>query len=302
MNPATASLVTYVIPTYNHAHYLQEAIESLVKQTYDNIELIIINDGSTDDTEQVVEKIKNKCLNRFVRFKFVSRTNKGIVRSLNEGLEWSKGEFFSMLASDDVLLPNKTSLMVELLSNASRQIVAGFAGMEIINSNSKSVGNFLPNAGVYDFEDIFLKRAPYSAPTQMIRTKALKSLGGYDEELKFEDWAILLDLTFGGSQIQVITDVVAKYRRHSTNISKQIINNHAYRMKVLQKFRHHELFNEASARVLAGHASEIASIDHKKAFSSLILAIAHNRRIIFDKKFIRGSSDTIKAKIKALFK
>lgn len=283
--------VTYVIPTYNHSQFILPAIESIIDQTYQNIELLIINDGSTDNTEEIVSKIFTKCENRFTRFKFISRENKGLVKSLNEGLNWAEGEYFCMLASDDILLPAKTEIMIDLISNAHPDIVACFAAMKIIDSDSKCIGKHSPKAGIYDFSDIIMKRAPYSAPTQIIRTSELRLVGGYDENLKFEDWAILLALTQEGKKIQVSNQVVSLYRRHSDNISKQVRENHSYRLQVLKKYADHYLYRKATARVLAGHASEIADISSRDACITLYRAWKKNWTIIFDKKFRRGTND-----------
>ena len=146
-----------------------------------------------------------------------------------------------------------------------------------------------------------MKKAPYSAPTQIIRTAELRLIGGYDENLLFEDWAILLALTKNGKKIEVIDEVVSLYRRHSSNISKQIINNHLYRLQVLNNYKDHKLYPRACARVLAGHASEIAGTSYKDAFASLRLALKKYKPIISDKKFIRGTADMLKSFIKSKF-
>lgn len=301
MRDSSKPLVTYVVPTYNHSRFIIEAIESIIAQTYENIELIVINDGSTDDTVETISNITKKCSERFVRFNFISRHNKGLVPSLNEGLKWSNGEFFSMLASDDKLLPNKTKIMVDLILNSGPEVVAGFAGMKIIDADSNYVGTHNTRAGTYGFDDLIMKKAPYSAPTQIIRISELRLIGGYDENLLFEDWAILLALTKNGKKIHVIDEVVSLYRRHSSNISKQIINNHSYRMQVLNKYKDHKLYPRASARVLAGHASEIADTNYKDALVSLGLALKKYKPIMSDKKFIRGTADMLKSFIKTKF-
>ena len=173
--------------------------------------------------------------------------------------------------------------------------------MEIIDADGNHIGTHHTRAGTYNFDDILMKKAPYSAPTQIIRTNELRLIGGYDEDLIFEDWAILLALTKNGKKIQVIDEVVSLYRRHSSNISKQIINNHSYRMQVLNIYKDHKLYPRASARVLAGHASEIAGTNYKDALVSLGLALKKYRPIISDKKFIRGTADMLKSFIKTKF-
>lgn len=111
MNP----LVTIVIPSYNHSKYVINSIQSIIDQDYDNIELLVIDDGSTDNSVEVISNFIecNKISDRFYRFKFIHRENKGLCATLNEGLKWSNGLYFSPFASDDIALPYKISYLVE---------------------------------------------------------------------------------------------------------------------------------------------------------------------------------------------
>ena len=101
-------LVSIVIPAYNLARYLDEAIESVLNQDYDNIELIALDDGSTDDTRQVLERYQG-------RFYWESQANIGQANTLNKGWKMSKGEILAYLSADDVLLPSAVSTSVSRL-------------------------------------------------------------------------------------------------------------------------------------------------------------------------------------------
>ena len=119
-------LVSACIPAYNHEKYVAEAIESVINQDYKNIELIIINDGSKDKTNEVIMSFEEKCKERFVRFEYRNRENRGLSATLNEIIEWSQGKYFTGVASDDVMLKNKVSLLVDKLENLDETYAVAF--------------------------------------------------------------------------------------------------------------------------------------------------------------------------------
>jgi len=295
--PGDAVLVSYVIPCFNHGDFVGDAIQSVIDQEYGPIELIVIDDGSTDHSLQVIRQLEERCRGRFERFEVVTRENRGVVPSLNQGLDWARGTYFALLASDDILYPNKTSRMVEILSAEAMDVVAAYGGMTIIDKNGRDLKTLVGKPGLYGFESIILKKCPWATPTQIIRTEALRKIGGFDPTLEFEDWAMLLALTSAGDRIVIVSDVVTKYRRHDANISKKIDANHAYRLKVLRKYRDHPLYERALARVLAGHATEVAKQARRLAVASLKEAYNTYRPIVFDEKFRRGWSSVLNSSL-----
>jgi len=109
---AKALLVSVIIPTYNYAHFIGEAIESVLAQTYRNFEIIVVDDGSTDDTAQVVS--------RFSSVRYLFQTNKGIAPARNTGLKFSLGECLVFLDADDRLLPDCLATSINCLENNSQ--------------------------------------------------------------------------------------------------------------------------------------------------------------------------------------
>jgi len=111
-------LVSVIIPCYNHARYLPEAVESVLNQTYPNIEIIIVNDGSTDDTETIIKK--------WPSVKYVAQTNQGLSAARNTGIQNARGEFLSFLDADDYFHPDAIRINVEYLKqNPSAAFVSG---------------------------------------------------------------------------------------------------------------------------------------------------------------------------------
>lgn len=104
-------LVSIVIPVYNGANFVAEAIESALKQTYQNIEILVINDGSRDDgaTDQVVARYTD-------RVRYIKKENGGVATALNLGIQEMRGQYFSWLSHDDLYLPNKIQAQVDFLS------------------------------------------------------------------------------------------------------------------------------------------------------------------------------------------
>ena len=292
-------LVTYVLPCHNHADFVEESIRSLIEQDYDPIELIVIDDGSTDGSIRPIRRMAQRCADRFVRFELVVQDNRGFVPSLNGGLDWARGSLFALHASDDVLYPAKTSRMVACLLAQDANVVAAYGGMTLIDADGRDLGRWQGRPGLYGFDDVILKKCPWATPTQMVRTDALRQAGGFDERFAYEDWAMLLALTARGGKIVITDDLVASSRRHGTNLSKRIASNHSYRLQVLDRYHDHPAYPLAKARVLAGHATEVARTDRPRAVAALKEAFETYRPIIWDHKFRRGCRSVLKSGLRA---
>jgi len=265
-------LVTIVIPSYNHELFIADAIKSVISQSYEEIELIIIDDGSSDESVKIIESFTEKCQNRFKNFIFVSRENKGLPRTLNEALEHTAGKYFAMLSSDDILLKEKTSKLVEYLEK--HESIAGiFAGIHLIDENRKPSRTLVPKEGIWSFSDILNKKCNLYAPTMMVRTSALKEVGGYWEDVKLEDRAMLLKLSYAGFKFATIPDVVANYRWHQNNNVKNTLEMTEARLSILNKFPQTKEIQIAKSKALHGAAREFAFENKSLGWRSFYQAI-----------------------------
>lgn len=116
-------LISVIVPVYNTADYLEKCVESLLRQTYKNIEIILVNDGSTDSSEQVILNLQKKYNNiKYIRLK----RNQGLCNARNQGLCNAEGKWFMFLDSDDFYIPNAIQLMAEAVDNDTEIVMGGF--------------------------------------------------------------------------------------------------------------------------------------------------------------------------------
>nr|WP_227504414.1 glycosyltransferase [Acinetobacter sp. YZS-X1-1] len=261
-------LVSIVIPSYNHERFIRDSIKSVIDQSYQNIELIIIDDGSTDASVEKIQELIPLCEKRFTRFEFRHRPNKGLSATLNEALEWAQGEYFSSLASDDIILKDKIKIQTKFL-NENKNCVAVFGGVSVIDDNSNFVKNRLKKENSYSFNQILLLEHDLPAMTQLIRTKSLKKIGGYNAEVKIEDWYMWLHLAQEGD-LCYLPVFFAKYRLHDNNMHKKTTLMHDSRMIILNEYQNHILYNKAKKRALWIYVFELALVSKKKSLEKMI--------------------------------
>ncbi|OYZ47615.1 MAG: hypothetical protein B7Y13_09695, partial [Sulfurovum sp. 24-42-9] len=135
-------LVSVIMPSYNHEKYIEEAIRSVWEQTYSNVELIVLDDGSKDSSAEIIKRLEKISP---IPMKVVLKENEGLCRTLNVGLELTKGKYICPLASDDKFLKNKISLLVSEYEKYKDEVGAIFSKCYAIDSNGNRIGEFAPN-------------------------------------------------------------------------------------------------------------------------------------------------------------
>lgn len=251
-------LVSIVVPCYNHESYIQDCITSIINQDYADIELIVIDDGSSDKSVEKIQSMIPACQKRFVRFEFRHRKNLGLSSTLNEGLEWCEGEYYFSTASDDVLLDKKTSLLVNVMQKDKR-IVGAFGSMLLIDDANKDIGQALVLEGIHTFNDIIMNESVPGAPASFFRRSSILNLGGYPKNIKMEDWYMWLKLTENGDLLRSVRSPVVKYRLHNTNTAKNYRLMHEQRLMILSEYSTHALYKKALSRAYLVSASQSSS-------------------------------------------
>ena len=226
-------LVTIAIPCYNHAVFVQDSIRSVINQTYKNIELIIIDDGSTDQSVNKIKEMLIECEQRFTRFEFRDRPNKGLCNTLNEALEWAQGDYFCVIASDDQMLPEKTSLQI---SSFKSDTVGVFGGVNIINNKNQILSSRVREYSETGFEDILLNKHDLPASSQMFKTDILRQVGGYNPNVKVEDWDLLLRMSKLNKKMVYMPQLLINYRKHDSNISSDNTFMYTEMIKILDQY------------------------------------------------------------------
>lgn len=216
----SAPLVSVIVPAYNHEAYIAECVRSILEQDYPHIDLIIINDGSTDSTDQKVCALAEEY---FSRFRYISKKNEGLIKTLNLGLRLAHGEYLCELASDDILLRGSIRKRIEyLVSRPAVDVV--FADAFILNEQGRTTERLMVNrksfrSSEHTVQDLIEGRAKIFFPSGMFRKSFLERLGGFDEDFRdYEDVAMKFQLAIHAN-IDYLDEPVLYYRRHGSNTS-----------------------------------------------------------------------------------
>ena len=201
--------VSIVIPVYNGSNYLREAIESALDQTYKNIEVIVVNDGSNDSgqTEAIAKSYGN-------RIRYFYKENGGVASALNYAIHKMTGDYFSWLSHDDVYFPDKIEKQINYLKNEKEDIIV-YSNFELIDSNSKTI---CIHKTVYTDPQYFLFYLigyyPISGCTAIVPKKCFDDIGDFNQNLRttqdYEMW-FRMALKY---KFKHIPDVLVKSRVH----------------------------------------------------------------------------------------
>lgn len=238
-------LVSIIVPAFNHEDYVEICLESIFQQTYPEIELLIINDGSSDQTHQRIQNWVSKFSDRFKRLEYINRENRGLTNTLNQGLEWAEGEYFSAIASDDILAIDKIRLLVAALEEKGGSFAAAFGNAKFIDSKGKEISLEIKDTkGIviaktqlflehytfgrkFDFNDpsyfgtypSLLAGNYLPAMSTLLRTSCIREVGGWTSGNTVEDWEMWLKLS-KKFNFCYVDQTVASYRWHEGNASK----------------------------------------------------------------------------------
>ena len=200
--------VSIIVPVYNTSKYLNGCIKSLLQQTLEDIEIILINDGSTDESESIIKKYKDK------RIKYISKKNKGIGKTRNLGIDTATGEYLSFIDSDDYIEPNFCEVMYNKAIKDECNIV--------ICDYYKDINERLEEVKFASFKDTNLKENPEIinlinlGPCNKIYKKDLfkNQKNRFVENLKYEDAPFVCRLLLSAKKIGKIDECLAHYVIH----------------------------------------------------------------------------------------
>ena len=211
------SLVSAIIPNFNGAKFISEAINSVLSQTYGNCEIIVVDDGSTDDSLQVLESFSGKIT-------VISTENHGAAHARNLGILHSKGEYLALLDADDYWHPQKLEKQVGYIKSSHSDLV--YCASNVIDRENNLVQVLLPQFSGNCYEQF--KKKPTSAivlagcSSSLFTRRILAASGLFDTKIKppSEDWDFFRRVSKNG-RIDFLSDILVSYRLHGGNISHQ---------------------------------------------------------------------------------
>jgi len=214
-------LISVIIPVLNGERFIAEAIQSVLNQNYEPLEIIVVDDGSTDATADVVKSIPGN-----IRYHY--QQNRGISAARNKGLEMAVGQWIAFIDADDVWLENKLKLQTAILSqNPEIELVIGFL-LPLPFNEIDEVTNQQLSSG---------KTAlALQLGSTLIRKSVFDNIGGFDTELKLaEDSDWFFRGMEAGIRVHVMQDTVQLYRQHASNITKDKTNTNSFMLKAFKK-------------------------------------------------------------------
>ena len=202
-------LVSIVIPVYNGERYIKSAISSVLNQDYQHVELIVLDDGSKDNTLEIIEWYGN-------RFYWETHPNMGQADTLNKGWQLSNGEILSYLSADDLLKPNAVSTSIDYLQ-ANSNVVLTYCDFDLIDPHSKPIRRVRPPS--FNYYDMVVKITCPPGPGVFFHRNAFEAAGLWNSNLKqMPDWDYWLRLGLIGDFCH-IPKTLAAFRVHDDSLS-----------------------------------------------------------------------------------
>lgn len=233
----TFPLVSVVIPAYNHEKSVARAIGSVLGQTYSNLELIVVDDGSADRTWHIIKEVLT---NSTTKFQVHTKPNEGVAATLNYGVVRSSGSYIAVLASDDYYLPEKIERQVALFAHSSPTTALVHSGAYLDYGDGKQLldltGTYVPAIGLC-FKELLSQRMRIVAPSIMVTRDAYQRVGGFDESLVAEDVDFHVAVAARGFEIQYDPAPLVVKTVGVTNLGRHPESIAGVHFKILQKYR-----------------------------------------------------------------
>ena len=243
-------LISVIIPVYNRENLIQRAIKSILNQTYKNLEVLVIDDGSTDRTEEKVKELQDKRINYFK-----NERNKGVSIARNRGIKLSAGEIIALQDSDDESYPTRLEKQLKILLNSNDEVATVYCGMELYDSNSgEKIGE---NIKKVDFKENFINGSYFLTPgtgTLMIKKVIFDEIGYFDEKMYANvdtELAIRISKKY---KIGFVNECLVKVYRYHPQIMSNAKNQILAKGIILEK---HKDF--LSSKILYGICKTIAN-------------------------------------------
>ncbi len=223
--------VSVIMSVYNGANYIAQAIQSVLDQTYHNFELIIVDDGSTDNTSQIVSSFDNHSI------RYIYQQNQGQSSARNTGIQIAQGKYICFIDHDDIFLKDKLQLQVTLL-DTHPQVGLVYGWADVIDSSGHSTRDTLTATYEGDVLRTLLRHNFIRSPSLvMCRREVFDKVGIFDRQLPpCEDYDMWIRIAYAGYEVACVQSLITQYRVHTTNASSNIKKSISKDIEVLTKF------------------------------------------------------------------
>ena len=264
--------VSVIVPCYNYGVYVGEAIRSILAQNYPCFELIVIDDGSSDNSAEVIERVLAdwEGYPGVHRVEFIRQQNQGVSAAINSGLKSALGKYVATFDADDLMPQGRISLQVQHMEQNPEVGCVGGIAVRI-----DEFGNKLPKKekerGVirYNFDDALKEALVIGGGMALFRKEALDQAGRYDAKIKIQDFQITLKVAAAGFFIDILPDVVTYYRKHEGSLSGNYKMELMCGFEVINEYRDNRYYESAKVKLIV-KALRMAAVHDKAMAWSLI--------------------------------
>lgn len=260
-------LVSIIAPCYNAEKYLDVALASIFAQDYPNIEVIIVDDGSTDNSVPMLRALQGQ-----YDFQLYSQTNQGVSAALNHGLRYAQGEYVCTPDLDDIMLPSSVRLRADYLNQHPEVGCVGALIIYMDSDGNDTKSQKLAGIQKLSFDEILGDALVVGAPVSLYRMDALKTVDFYDPEIKVQDFQMTLKIASKGYEVHVLPVSVTRYRRHPNNLSRRYKVLFDADMRTIAPYRSHPAYNRGLTAII-NKALKYAVVSDKKYAWTLLRSI-----------------------------
>ena len=207
-------LVSVIVPAYNVERYVETCLQSILDQSYQNFEIIVVNDGSSDNTGEVIQSFHDE------RISYYSQENMGVSKARNSGITLAKGDFIALLDADDWWHEDKLEKQLKVLSDAS--IDVSYTDQYLTDEDGRKFDSSKVNGVSGDITDQIISGNFVNTSSAIIRKSFLDKIWAkYDESYPVcEDWFFWFFLAINGAKFHFLDERITPYRQHSESLSK----------------------------------------------------------------------------------
>jgi glycosyltransferase involved in cell wall biosynthesis len=225
------SQVSVIIPSYNQVRFVASTVESVLAQTYPNVEIIVVDDGSTDNTREVLAAFSEN-------IRYIYQENRGLAGARNTGFLASHGDYLLFLDSDDLIHPDKLGLHVALLEAEPDFSLVYSAWQQINEDGTQVLGEVRPNKQGHLLKELLGRSFFFFASAAVVRRECLEQVGLFDESLRWgEDADMWLRLARAGYAFGYLDQPLLQYRIHANSMTANVSPKQVQGwLAVLEKF------------------------------------------------------------------
>jgi alpha-1,6-rhamnosyltransferase len=266
-NHDSMPLVSIIAPCYNAEKYLDAAIASIFAQDYQNFEVIIVDDGSSDNSVAMLQALQSQ-----YDFQLYSQANQGVSAALNHGLRHARGEYVCTPDLDDIMLPSSVRLRADYLNQHPEVGCVGALIIYMDSDGNDTKTQKLSGIKKLSFDEILGDAVVVGAPVSLYRMEALRVVDFYDPEIRVQDFQMTLKIASKGYEVHVLPINVTRYRRHPNNLSRRYKVLLDADMRTIAPYRAHPAYSRGFTAII-NKALKYAVVSDKKYAWSLLRSI-----------------------------